>query len=123
MRSIFSLDRIYKDQDPNTWASLLLTELSKSIPLAKFTSYPSTTMAHMVDKNEMSADKAIAVSSDGSVSAGPDANESVQRVAGKLDVLTQGVALFSDGYNIQIIGYMNTVLTKLYVVNLFLFVS
>ncbi|KAI8288341.1 hypothetical protein K4K60_011133 [Colletotrichum sp. SAR11_57] len=36
------------------------------------------------------------------------------RTAGKLDVLVQGVALFSDGYNIQIIGYMNTVLAKLY---------
>lgn len=36
------------------------------------------------------------------------------RPAGKLDVLIQGVALFSDGYNIQIIGYMNTVLAKLY---------
>ncbi|OLN96123.1 putative metabolite transport protein GIT1 [Colletotrichum chlorophyti] len=36
------------------------------------------------------------------------------RTAGKLDVLIQGVALFSDGYNIQIIGYMNTVLAKLY---------
>lgn len=35
------------------------------------------------------------------------------RTAGKLDVLVQGVALFSDGYNIQIIGYMNTVLAKL----------
>ncbi|KAK7960378.1 glycerophosphoinositol permease 1 [Apiospora saccharicola] len=37
-----------------------------------------------------------------------------QRPAGKVDVLIQGVALFSDGYNIQIIGYMNTVLAKLY---------
>lgn len=37
-----------------------------------------------------------------------------QRPAGKFDVLIQGVALFSDGYNIQIIGYMNTVLAKLY---------
>lgn len=36
------------------------------------------------------------------------------RIVGKLDVLIQGVALFSDGYNIQIIGYMNTVLAKLY---------
>ncbi|KAK2055599.1 MFS general substrate transporter [Colletotrichum caudatum] len=36
------------------------------------------------------------------------------RTAKKLDVLVQGVALFSDGYNIQIIGYMNAVLTKLY---------
>lgn len=37
------------------------------------------------------------------------------RKAGKLDVLIQGVALFSDGYNIQIIGYMNSILAKLYV--------
>lgn len=35
------------------------------------------------------------------------------RKAGKLDVLIQGVALFSDGYNIQIIGYMNSILAKL----------
>jgi hypothetical protein len=35
------------------------------------------------------------------------------RKAGKLDVFIQGVALFSDGYNIQIAGYMNTVLAKL----------
>ncbi|GJC91441.1 metabolite transport [Colletotrichum higginsianum] len=40
--------------------------------------------------------------------------EAPVRTAGKLDVLVQGVALFSDGYNIQIIGYMNTVLAKLY---------
>ena len=37
------------------------------------------------------------------------------RKAGKMDVLVQGVALFSDGYNIQIIGYMNTVLKELFV--------
>ncbi|KAH7025057.1 major facilitator superfamily domain-containing protein [Microdochium trichocladiopsis] len=36
------------------------------------------------------------------------------RPKGKLDVLVQGAALFSDGYNIQIIGYMNSVLAKLY---------
>lgn len=35
------------------------------------------------------------------------------RKAGKLDVLIQGVALFSDGYNIQVIGYMNSILAKL----------
>lgn len=79
-------------------------------------------MAH-ADKNDMSVDKAIAVSSDDSVSGVPDTNEPPQRIPGKLDVLTQGVALFSDGYNIQIIGYMNTVLTKLYVVNMFLIAS
>ncbi|KAK1992411.1 hypothetical protein LX36DRAFT_715361 [Colletotrichum falcatum] len=39
--------------------------------------------------------------------------EAPARTARKLDVLIQGVALFSDGYNIQIIGYMNTVLAKL----------
>ncbi|RDW67025.1 hypothetical protein BP5796_09774 [Coleophoma crateriformis] len=31
-----------------------------------------------------------------------------------LNVLVQGVALFSDGYNVQVIGYMETVLAKLY---------
>lgn len=30
-----------------------------------------------------------------------------------LNVLVQGVALFSDGYNVQIIGYMQTVMAKL----------
>lgn len=33
--------------------------------------------------------------------------------AGSWTVLVQGVALFSDGYNVQIIGYMNTVFAKL----------
>lgn len=35
------------------------------------------------------------------------------RNIGRLDVFIQGVALFSDGYNIQIAGYMNTILAKL----------
>lgn len=39
--------------------------------------------------------------------------ETVVRTVGKLDVFIQGVALFSDGYNIQIAGYMNTILAKL----------
>ncbi|KAJ4165650.1 hypothetical protein LMH87_007274 [Akanthomyces muscarius] len=49
-------------------------------------------------------------------SAAPSSNKdaAAPRKAGKLDVLVQGVALFSDGYNIQVIGYMNTVLAKLY---------
>jgi hypothetical protein len=33
--------------------------------------------------------------------------------AGSWTVLVQGVALFSDGYNVQIIGYMNVILAKL----------
>lgn len=37
-----------------------------------------------------------------------------QRVVSSLDVLIQGVALFSDGYNVQIMGYMTTILKKLY---------
>ncbi|THX18852.1 major facilitator superfamily transporter [Aureobasidium pullulans] len=32
----------------------------------------------------------------------------------KTDVIIQGVALFSDGYNVQVIGYMNLILAKLY---------
>ncbi|KAK8075967.1 glycerophosphoinositol permease 1 [Apiospora phragmitis] len=54
-------------------------------------------------------------SSDGAVATDAGATAPpAQRPAGKIDVLIQGVALFSDGYNIQIIGYMNTVLAKLY---------
>ena len=49
-----------------------------------------------------------ASSSDGQTPVAPPG-----RQAGKLDVLVQGVALFSDGYNIQVIGYMNSVLKKL----------
>lgn len=37
-----------------------------------------------------------------------------QRTVSTLDVLVQGVALFSDGYNVQIMGYMTTVMKKLY---------
>ncbi|KAG9524487.1 major facilitator superfamily transporter, partial [Aureobasidium melanogenum] len=37
-----------------------------------------------------------------------------QRAVSSLDVLVQGVALFSDGYNVQIMGYMTTVMKKLY---------
>ncbi|POR33123.1 hypothetical protein TPAR_06649 [Tolypocladium paradoxum] len=52
------------------------------------------------------------------ISPNPDASsqdaEAPKRRVGKLDVLVQGVALFSDGYNIQIIGYMNSVLARLY---------
>ncbi|PVH97467.1 MFS general substrate transporter [Periconia macrospinosa] len=55
---------------------------------------------------------AIAESTNSSREHASTAN--VQRPAGKTDVLIQGIALFSDGYNIQIIGYMNTVLAKLY---------
>jgi hypothetical protein len=67
------------------------------------------------DKNELPPEKTLVVASDESVSAEPEPKEQAPRAPGILDVLVQGVALFSDGYNIQIIGYMNTVLAKLYV--------
>lgn len=54
------------------------------------------------------------VTTSAGVTSDVDAATPTQRPAGKIDVLIQGVALFSDGYNIQIIGYMNTVLAKLY---------
>lgn len=73
-------------------------------------------MSDISNKNEMPADKTAVVSSDESISAETEADGAVQRTPGQLDVLVQGVALFSDGYNIQIIGYMNTVLAKLYVI-------
>ncbi|KAM5369677.1 hypothetical protein ACJZ2D_008936 [Fusarium nematophilum] len=68
-----------------------------------------------LNKDVMPPEKTLAVASDESVSAEPEPEpEPTQRAPSKLDVLVQGVALFSDGYNIQIIGYMNTVLAKLY---------
>ncbi|ESK93933.1 metabolite transport [Moniliophthora roreri MCA 2997] len=36
------------------------------------------------------------------------------RLSSVLNVLVAGVALFSDGYNVQIIGYMNPILSELY---------
>ncbi|EEB93381.1 hypothetical protein MPER_07968 [Moniliophthora perniciosa FA553] len=36
------------------------------------------------------------------------------RLSSVLNVLVAGLALFSDGYNVQIIGYMNPILSKLY---------
>ncbi|KAK7470524.1 hypothetical protein VKT23_001949 [Stygiomarasmius scandens] len=44
----------------------------------------------------------------------PQTEVSISKWSSVLSVLVAGVALFSDGYNIQIIGYMNSVLTKLY---------
>lgn len=38
----------------------------------------------------------------------------VSKASSVLMVLVGGLALFSDGYNAQIVGYMNTVLAKLY---------
>lgn len=59
----------------------------------------------------MEQQKTLAEATSAQVSALEE--ENTQKGAGKVDVLVQGVALFSDGYNIQIIGYMNTVLAKL----------
>jgi hypothetical protein len=59
----------------------------------------------------------VVVATAGSLQDESDENfaskESDIRKLGKLDVFIQGVALFSDGYNIQIAGYMNTILAKL----------
>ena len=46
-------------------------------------------------------------------SVGKNKAKVVAPPAGPWTVLVQGVALFSDGYNVQVIGYMNTVLGKL----------
>lgn len=64
---------------------------------------------------EKAPSKTVAVAETSASSEGePVQIQEAARTVGKLDVLVQGVALFSDGYNIQIIGYMNTVLAKLY---------
>jgi hypothetical protein len=57
--------------------------------------------------------EAAAVGIDSASSSDSQTVAPATRPAGKLDVLVQGVALFSDGYNIQVIGYMNSVLAKL----------
>jgi hypothetical protein len=41
--------------------------------------------------------------------------ERITRVSGTLTVLVAGIALFSDGYNAQIIGYMEPLFSDLYV--------
>lgn len=66
--------------------------------------------ATMASPEELKGPETKITGSDSSsdVPAGP-----TPRNAGKLDVLVQGVALFSDGYNIQVIGYMNSILAKL----------
>jgi hypothetical protein len=38
----------------------------------------------------------------------------ITRVSGTLTVLVAGIALFSDGYNAQIIGYMEPLFSDLY---------
>jgi len=51
-----------------------------------------------------------AVSSTGSEIETPNQRKSKGSV---VNVLVQGVALFSDGYNVQIMGYMQSVMAKL----------
>ncbi|CAI6335162.1 unnamed protein product [Periconia digitata] len=67
-----------------------------------------------IAEEQSKASAALASSKTTSSSRDSASTAPAQRQAGKIDVLIQGVALFSDGYNIQIIGYMNTVLAKLY---------
>lgn len=40
--------------------------------------------------------------------------ERISRVSSIISVLVGGLALFSDGYNAQVVGYMNLVMTQLY---------
>ena len=43
-----------------------------------------------------------------------DGRPAVQKPKGLvMNVLIQGVALFSDGYNVQVMGYMQSVMAKL----------
>lgn len=44
----------------------------------------------------------------------PETTQRITRLSSITMVLVSGLALFSDGYNAQIIGYMDTVLAKLY---------
>ncbi|KAF5122303.1 Glycerophosphoinositol permease 1 [Metarhizium anisopliae] len=64
--------------------------------------------ATAVDVTPSTADNAVDLK-DEQVAARP-----VSKASSVLMVLVGGLALFSDGYNAQIVGYMNTVLAKLY---------
>ncbi len=73
------------------------------------TSVPATAVDLVYGEDKKHAIETTSSSEDEPSSPAPASG----RTPGKFDVLIQGVALFSDGYNIQIIGYMNTVLAKL----------
>lgn len=46
-------------------------------------------------------------------SSGNDEAKETETSPSLTDVVIQGVALFSDGYNVQIISYMNLIMAKL----------
>jgi hypothetical protein len=103
-------------RDTKTIANLapLCSILSKS--LENTHDMDINTQADALPSKNLEVTKSDGVGSDSDGPCQSDVSPMAPRPAGKLDVLIQGVALFSDGYNIQIIGYMNTVLAKLYVV-------
>ena len=50
----------------------------------------------------------------GNISIDEGTLKKVTKISSILTVLVSGLALFSDGYNAQIIGYMSPIFTKLY---------
>ncbi|KAF8885502.1 major facilitator superfamily domain-containing protein [Infundibulicybe gibba] len=70
---------------------------------------------HSIEKSSEKASDEQVRTDDGSVGdAGRAEAERSSRRSSVINVLVSGLGLFSDGYNIQIIGYMNVVLTILY---------
>lgn len=68
-------------------------------------------MSAMIEKNQTEVVSqgvdSLKTSRADSIDAAPEHKSNV------VNVLVQGVALFSDGYNVQIMGYMNSVLAVL----------
>lgn len=72
----------------------------------------------MADKKEILDDSKVIGTSDGQKQRTTSISEGVQnritRISSIFMVLISGLALFSDGFNAQIIGYMNPLFKELY---------
>ncbi len=75
----------------------------------------------MSDIKESNVDASVVNSNDGDVGvleAGDQTStgvlQRISKTSSVLSVIISGLALFSDGYNAQVIGYMNPVLAELY---------
>jgi len=91
------MKQIFVRQRPTTFGSTIMTANEK------FTS-DQVVVDSEADSSEQANDNAL----------GAAAVQRTSRISSTLTVLVAGLALFSDGYNAQIIGYMKPVLKDLY---------
>lgn len=91
------MKQIFVRQQPTTFGSTIMTANEK------FTS-DQVVVDSEADSSEQANDNALDAA----------AVQRTSRISSTLTVLVAGLALFSDGYNAQIIGYMKPVLKDLY---------